>query len=91
MEISKHPGEPNEEFPETHAALRRKVAEKMHQMPCMLEVSAPAETFDQLDVTWVHPESSKMSKLYGLEWKGRVTLHRESTCLDKKRALLADG
>ena len=35
-------------------------------------------------VSWTDPESSLLSKLHHLNVKCRVTLHRESTCSQKR-------
>jgi len=78
-----HKGEPP-------AALRRRINEKALQMPCKVEV-AHGNKPHQLDVTWVHSDSSKVSSMYGFVWTGRVTLHRESTCADKRANLLTNG
>lgn len=70
--------------------LRQLVSEKIDQMPCMVEV-VQGEAAGVLEVTWVHSESEKISRLHRLELKGRITMHRESTCADKKSELLASS
>ena len=70
--------------------LRQMVREKIDQMPCMVEV-IQGNSAGVLEVSWVHAESERISKLHHLELKGRVTMHRESTCAEKKSELLASG
>lgn len=64
------------------------VSEKVDQMPCMVKV-VQGEAAGVLEVSWVHAESEKISRLHHLELKGWITMHRNSTCSDKKSELLA--
>jgi hypothetical protein len=67
--------------------LRQLVSEKMDQMPCMVEI-VRGEAAGALEVSWVHAESEKISRLHHLELKGRITMHRKSTCAEKELELL---
>jgi hypothetical protein len=90
VELSKDSNTDRTRISETHGSLRLKITEKMYQMPCKVGV-APGDKHGQIDVTWIHPESAKVASLYGLHWKGRITLHRESLCSNKKLDLVAPG
>ena len=70
--------------------LRQLASEKIDQMPCMVEVSQ-GEAVGVLEVSWVHAESEKISRLHNLDLKGRITMHRMSTCADKRLKLLTSS
>jgi hypothetical protein len=70
--------------------LRQQVYEKIDQMPCMVELTRGEEA-GTLEVSWVHAESEKIWRLHGLELKGRVTMHRRSSCVGKVSGLLTSG
>lgn len=57
-------------------------------MPYMVKV-VQGEAVGVLEVSWVHAESKKISRLYYLELNRWITMHWNSTCLDKKLELLA--
>jgi hypothetical protein len=67
---------------------RRKVGEKIRQTPYKVEVSQGERT-GEIKVSWTESESDRVWKKYGLLRKGRVSLHRESTCSTKKHQLLS--
>jgi hypothetical protein len=90
VELSKGSSTQENRSSDTAEHLRQMVREKIDQMPCMVEV-IQADLAGVLEVSWVHAESEKISKLHHLELKGRVTMHRESTCADKKSELLASS
>jgi hypothetical protein len=69
--------------------MRQLVGEKIDQMPCLVEV-AQGEEAGVLEVSWVHAESEKISRLHRLELKGQITMHRKRTC-EKKSELLVSG
>lgn len=70
--------------------LRQLVSEKIDQMPSMVEISR-GRAAGMLKVSWVHAESEKISRLHNLQLKGRISMHRKSTCADKRSALLSLG
>ncbi|CZR65305.1 uncharacterized protein PAC_15205 [Phialocephala subalpina] len=88
VELSKGSGTQQNRCSRSEDYLRQLVNEKIDQMPCMVEV-VQGEAAGVLEVSWIHVESEKISRLHRLELKGRITMHRESTCADKKSELLA--
>jgi hypothetical protein len=70
--------------------MRQLVSEKIDQMPGMVDISQGGGA-GVLKVSWVHAESEKISRLHHLELKGRITMHRKSTCADKRSELLSSG
>ena len=70
--------------------LRQMAREKIDQMLCMVEV-IQGNSAGVPEVSWVHAESERISKLHHLDLKGRITMHCESTCAGKKSELLASG
>lgn len=72
---------------ESGSNLVRSVSEKLRQIPHKVECVAGTYS-GEIVVSWIHPESEKDSKLHGITRRGCVTLHRESTCADKKKDLL---
>jgi len=74
---------------DTDANLRSKVTEKLSQMP--RQVQSKTGRPGEIVVTWVDKESYVASELHGLDYKCRVTLHRERTCASTKNDLLGYG
>jgi hypothetical protein len=70
--------------------LRQMVSERVDQMPCMVHVER-GDVGGVLIVKWVHAESDKLSRIHSLELMGRITMHKESTCGDKKLELLTSS
>ena len=64
-------------------SLRLKVSESLRQMPRMIDI-IHGDNDSEILVSWTDPESSLLSKLHHLDLKCRVTLHRESTCSQKR-------
>jgi hypothetical protein len=75
--------------PDTDSSLHQKVSEKIRQIPHKVECM-PGSLAGVIHVSWVDPESEKDWKLHGVSRRGRVILHRETTCSKKKLELLAD-
>ena len=78
------------ECPETDAHLRNRVNENILQMPCMV-TAMPGIIAGEIEVSWLGTESEKAFRQHRLAHKGRVTLHRESSCSIRKHDLLARG
>lgn len=74
--------------PDTDSSLYLKVSEKIRQTPHKIECHAEFAP-GMLHVSWLDPESEKDWKLHGVSRRGRVILHRESTCTEKRHELLA--
>ncbi len=64
-------------------SLRLRVSESLRQMPRMIDI-IHGDNDGEILVSWTDPESSLLSKLHHLDLKCRVTLHRESTCSQKR-------
>jgi len=67
--------------------LRQLAGEKIDQMPCIVQ----GEAAGVMEVSWVHAGGEKISRLHRLELKDRITMHRMSTCAEKKSELLSSG
>jgi hypothetical protein len=68
-------------------SLNLKVSERLREMPRKIEI-APGQEAGEIEVSWVDAASDMASRLHGLNVKGRITLHRERTCSEKKFELL---
>lgn len=75
---------------ETNSALRLRISEKLRNTPFKVEVS-PGENNGEIRVSWIDTEADRDWKLYGLDRKGTVVMHQESTCSRKKNDLLTAG
>jgi hypothetical protein len=64
-------------------SLQLRVSESLRQMPRMINIIHGYNDGEVL-VSWTDPESTLLSKLHHLDLKCRVTLHRESTCSQKR-------
>jgi hypothetical protein len=71
-------------------SLRLKVSESLREMPRKVEIAQGPDT-GEIEVSWVDAAGEIASKLHGLNVKCRITLHRESTCSQKKSELLASA
>lgn len=68
---------------EKENSLRLKISESLRQMPRMIDI-IHGDNDGEIYVSWTDPESSLLSKLHHLDLKCRITLHRESTCSQKR-------
>ncbi|KFX87760.1 hypothetical protein V490_08034 [Pseudogymnoascus sp. VKM F-3557] len=68
-------------------SLRLRVSESLRQMPRMITITHGYNDGEIL-VSWTDPESSLLSKLHHLNLKCRITLHRESTCSQRRLDLI---
>lgn len=66
----------------TEPFLPLKVQESLQQMPLMVETASTGRPYE-MKVSWSDSDNDLASKL-GLDPKCRVTLHRESTCSQKR-------
>jgi hypothetical protein len=73
----------NNTIQSANQSLRLRVSENLQQMPRMVEIAQGSEP-EELIVNWTILERDIMLKLYGMDLECQVTLHRESTCSDKK-------
>lgn len=90
VELSKGHATQKAKSPYSDDYLRLMVSEKIDQMPCKVDV-LQGSVAGMLVVEWFHAESAKLSRMHSLELMGRITMHRESTCSDKKLELLTLG
>jgi len=67
--------------------LRVQVSEALRHMPQMISISAK-DHVQALSVNWMYAASDMDRKAHGVDLKCRVTLHRESTCSNKKYVLI---
>ena len=63
--------------------MRLKVSDSLRQMPRMIEISQGLKP-RELIVSWTMLERDLVFKMYGFDLRCQVTLHRESTCSEKK-------
>jgi hypothetical protein len=70
-----------------HSSLRLRVSENLHQMPQMIE-ARPGDLPGEIIVSWTDLQGGLAAKFNGLNTEFRVTLHRQSTCHDKKAELV---
>lgn len=72
---------------ETEGSLRLRVSGSLRHMLRIVEI-APGERLGEIEVSWTDQESDMAYKMHDLNLKCRITLHRESTCSNKKLDLL---
>lgn len=68
--------------------LRLKVSQNLDEMPRKIEIAQGPEV-GEIQVSWVDGASDAAFRLNGLDIKGRVILHRKSTCFNKMKDLLS--
>lgn len=86
-EFKKHPNTKPDQQGDSTTSLRLEVAESLRQMPRSILVQE-GDHDGELNVSWTVVEEDLMRQLYKMEMKCRVTLHRESTCSDKRTDVL---
>ena len=86
-ELTKGPVSQLDKSTESKATLRLKVSDSLRQMPRMIEISQGLKP-RELIVTWTMLERDLVFKMYGFDLRCQVTLHRESTCSEKKMDIL---
>jgi hypothetical protein len=69
------------------AILRRVARERIRQMPRLVKVSK-TRLANELEVSWIGNESGIVSEKYGANIRYHVTLHKMSSCKQKKAELL---
>ncbi|KAH7305638.1 hypothetical protein BKA65DRAFT_560112 [Rhexocercosporidium sp. MPI-PUGE-AT-0058] len=74
----------------TKFSSRLKLEENLRQMPRLIDL-APGNAPGELAVSWSISESGRIYDLYGLDLMCRVTLHRQSTCSDRREDLIFDS
>lgn len=87
-ELTKEPGSNSGEAMPSRSSLYLQVSESMMEMPRKVEIAQGPKT-GEIEVSWVDFASDIASRLHGLNIKGRVILHRERTCPNKRFELLA--
>lgn len=83
------PGFTHRESSESKATLCQKVSENLRHMPMMVEtcLGGPGEII----VSWVDRDGGMVSRVYGLNPKLEITLHKELSCGLKRCDLLRSG
>jgi hypothetical protein len=69
-------------------SFRLKVSQSLDEMPRKIEIAQGLGT-GELQVSWVDGASDAAYRLNHLDIKGRITLHRESTCFNKRKEFLS--
>lgn len=87
-ELMKSPTSNGDQPTSTRSSLYLKVSESLMEMPRKIGIAQGPKT-GEVEVSWVDFASDMVSKLHGLNIKGRIILHRESTCFLKRFELLA--
>ena len=70
-----------------NSSLRLRVSESLRMMPRIIEIE-PGDQPGTIEVFWTDNESNMISKLHKSRIKCQITLHRESTCSNKRFELL---
>lgn len=70
------------------SSLYLRVCESLRQMPMMV-AARPGRQAGEIEVSWTDLEGDLISRIYRLDPKCRITLHRESTCSHKRHDVLA--
>ncbi|PVH72999.1 hypothetical protein DL98DRAFT_576490 [Cadophora sp. DSE1049] len=86
-ELKRHDEIDSNESSESDSSLYQRLCEQLRQMPVMVE-SRVGTSSEMIVVSWTDLDGDVLSRLYGLDPKCRVTLHRESTCSNRRDDLL---
>jgi hypothetical protein len=87
LELTKGLEMENAQMKQTEEVLILRVDENLHRMPRKVKINNGSQ-FDELLVSWTDPEGWLALKLYGLDLQCQATLHRDSTCSERKEDLL---
>ena len=86
-ELTKGPASQSDNSAQSKDTLRLRVSDSLRQMPCMIEI-CQGQNPGELHATWAILERDLVFKMYGFDLRCQVTLHRESTCSEKKAEVL---
>ena len=86
-ELTRNPGLSHGELSESNETLHQRVCDNLRQMPRMVE-SCTGIFPGEISVSWVDLEGEMISRVYGLNPRCQVTLHRERTCSLRRGDLL---
>ncbi|KAH7377556.1 hypothetical protein BKA64DRAFT_254172 [Cadophora sp. MPI-SDFR-AT-0126] len=86
-ELKRHGNVGSEKLSESNRSLHQRLCESFRQMPIMVESKAGTVS-ETIAVSWTDLDGDVLARLYGLDPKFRVTLHRESTCSSKRNDLI---
>lgn len=86
-ELNRHPQSSEREVIESNSSLYLKVCENLRHMPIMVEANATTEV-GEIEVSWADLDRDVASRVYGMDPKCRVVLHRDSTCSFRRDELL---
>jgi hypothetical protein len=89
-ELKKLPGAGNELTSEVTISMRLRVHDHLRQMPRMIKLWQGKQG-GELEVDWYSPDAAAFWRQYGVDLQSIVTLHRESTCFEKKSDILSSG
>jgi hypothetical protein len=87
-ELKRRPGLRLGQSSESDSSLCQRVRESLLQMPLMVAAS-PGRQSGEIEVSWTDLEGDLISRIYPLDSKCRITLHRESTCSSRRNDFLA--
>ncbi len=87
-ELKRYPGLRLGQSSDSDSSLCQRVCESLHQMPMMVAASSGRQS-GEIEVLWTDLEGDLISRIYRLDPKCRITLHRESTCSSRRDDLLA--
>lgn len=85
-EVTRSQSLAHEEIYESNATLCQKISESLRHMPMMIEscLGGPGE----ITVSWIDIDGGMVARVYGLEPKLAITLHRESSCAIRRDDLV---
>lgn len=89
-ELKRHPGLRLDQSSDSDSSLCQRVYESFQQMPMMVAAS-PGRQSGEIDVSWTDLEGDLVPRIYRLDPKCRIILHRESTCRSRRDDLLASS
>ncbi|CZR65095.1 uncharacterized protein PAC_14995 [Phialocephala subalpina] len=89
-ELKRHSHLPELVGSHSSGLLSQRLTDKLRQMPLMITAHA-TETPGGIQVSWTDSEGDLHFRLYGLDGKYRVTLHRQSTCAAEINAIVSSG
>lgn len=89
-ELKRYPGPRLGQSSDSDSSLCQRVDEGLQQMPMMVAAS-PGRQPGEIDVSWTDLEGDLIPRVYRLDPKCRITLHRESACGSRRDDLLASS
>lgn len=88
QELKRHPEKDHDERSESDDVLYLRVLESLREMPITVEARTTNRA-GEIEVLWADLDRDVASRVFGMEPKCQVTLHRKSTCGARRHDLLA--